>query len=331
MITIKEEFVGCTKWLRAVELGGSDAIVMWLVLKGYAASNPTDGFIPDEDIERLPGKPRSWRKALKALVDCGRMQPDGSRSAGLLDAVQHGWQLHDYLDHAPSSAEVEERRRKERERKRVQRGTNGGTRPGTGNGTPPGTTDGTEPGTDDGTPDGTAHGVPEPPRARPRVPTLPVSTQLDPPPESAVAVAGPIPCPADLDFDPAQRANLAINVGIPAWFLDAVLEETRAKYADGSDPRTLERWRRTVVTIATSRWSDPRNRRPPEHATPSGQPPARPVERTPSPTNTEPTHEPPSAWERLEAERKAAAATPVKTKTEQLAELRALEEAAAGG
>jgi len=117
MITVKEEFLDSPKWKRAVELGGSDAIVMWLALKGYAASNPTDGFIADDDVDRVPGAPKSPRKALQALVECGRKNRDGSRGAGLVDPVQHGWQLHDYLDHATSSKEVEERRRKAKERK----------------------------------------------------------------------------------------------------------------------------------------------------------------------------------------------------------------------
>jgi hypothetical protein len=329
LITIKEEFVGCTKWLRAVELGGSDAIVMWLVLKGYAASNPTDGFIPDEDIERLPGKPKQWRKAMKALEDCGRKQPDGTRSAGLLDRVQHGVQLHDYLDHAPSSAEVEERRRKERERKRAQRGTRPGTRPGTtggtDGGTDGGTPSGTTGGTDDGTTDGTAHHVPAPPPARTRVPTQPDSTQPDLPPKPpAVAVdSGRIPCPPDLELTAEQREQLRMMPGVPDWAINQITAETRAKYADGSEPRTLERWRRTLVTTIAGRWNDSSRRPKPPEGTPQGP-------RKPLPSRARPitgpildgpppelTPEPPSA--------------PRRTREEQLRELEDEDPEAANG
>lgn len=172
MITLKEEFLGSPKWTRAVELGGSDAIVMWLALKGYAASNPTDGFIPDDDVERLPGNPRAPRKALKALVECGRKNRNGSRGNGLVDPVENGWQLHDYLEHAPSSDEVAERRRKAKERKdrwrdKNEPGTRIGTRSGTEQERVPersGNASGTRSGTHDGTrpPAGGGARVPSP-------------------------------------------------------------------------------------------------------------------------------------------------------------------------
>lgn len=99
MITIKEEFVGGEKWKRAVKLGKADAILMWLALKRYAAEHTeTEGFIPDEDIDELPGAPRAARKALDALVTCGALRRDGSRAQGLLLQVDGGWQLLDEGD-----------------------------------------------------------------------------------------------------------------------------------------------------------------------------------------------------------------------------------------
>lgn len=122
MILIKEEFVGGEKYRRAVKLGGSDAIVMWLALKCYASQHPrTVGFIPDEDVSDLPGAPKRARKALEALVACGRLLPDGGRSAGLVEAREGGWQLHDYLDHSASPEELELRRERERVKKQRQR------------------------------------------------------------------------------------------------------------------------------------------------------------------------------------------------------------------
>lgn len=122
MIVIKEEFVGGEKWRRAAKLGRSDAIVMWLALKCYASQHPSsEGFVPDEDVDDLPGAPRGARKALQALVECGRRLPDGSRSSGLVDAVEGGWQLHDYLDHSATPEELELRRERARLKKQRQR------------------------------------------------------------------------------------------------------------------------------------------------------------------------------------------------------------------
>ncbi|HEY3234311.1 MAG TPA: hypothetical protein VGJ84_06325, partial [Polyangiaceae bacterium] len=117
MIEIKEEFLTCDKLKRAIKMAGYEALAMWLALKGYAAKHPNDGFIPDEDIDALDGAPRNPHKALKALLECGRRERDGSRGAGLVDQAELGWQLHDYLDHAASKEEETERRRKARERK----------------------------------------------------------------------------------------------------------------------------------------------------------------------------------------------------------------------
>lgn len=123
MLVLKEEFVGGDKWRRAVKLGGSDAIVMWLALKCYAAQHPsTEGFVPDESLDDLPGAPRDEpRKAIEALVQCGLLGPDGTRGAGLVDLVEGGFQLHDYLDHSQTPEEIELRREKARDKKRRYR------------------------------------------------------------------------------------------------------------------------------------------------------------------------------------------------------------------
>jgi hypothetical protein len=122
MILIKEEFVGGPKYRRAVTLGGSDAIAMWLALKCYCSQHPdTQGFVPAEDLAELPGAPRRSGKALQALIDCGRLLPGGERGAGLVEATEGGWQMHDYGDHAPAPEETELRREKARLRQQAHR------------------------------------------------------------------------------------------------------------------------------------------------------------------------------------------------------------------
>jgi hypothetical protein len=120
LITVKEEFLGSVKTKRAMKLGGSDSVVLWLALKGYVAASNSGGFIPAEAVPDLEGVPRNWRKVMRALVDCGKLKPDGTRGTGLVYEVEHGYQLHDYEDHG-TPVDVEERRRKAREQKRRRR------------------------------------------------------------------------------------------------------------------------------------------------------------------------------------------------------------------
>jgi|GEM_PF-4921790 len=123
MILIKEEFVGGEKWCRAVKLGGNDVIAMWLAMKRYCSLHPdTEGFVPDEELDALPGAPRAARrKPLQALIECGRLLPGGQRGTGLVEPAEGGWKLHDYLDHSAAPEEIELRRQKARLRKQDER------------------------------------------------------------------------------------------------------------------------------------------------------------------------------------------------------------------
>lgn len=123
MILVKEEFVGGEKWRRAVKLGGSDSIVLWMAMKNYCSQHPdTEGFVPDEELDALPGAPRgARRKALQALIACGRLLPCGGRGAGLVELAEGGWLLHDYCEHSASPEEIELRRAKARLRKQTYR------------------------------------------------------------------------------------------------------------------------------------------------------------------------------------------------------------------
>ncbi len=122
MLVIKEEFVGGEKYRRAVKLGRGDAILMWLAMKRYASEHPTsEGFVPDEDVDELPGAPRAPRKSLQVLVECGRLLPDGRRGPGLVEPAEGGWQLHDYLDHSAAPEDIELRRERARLKKQRPR------------------------------------------------------------------------------------------------------------------------------------------------------------------------------------------------------------------
>lgn len=121
MITIKEEFLTEEKTRLAIKNGGCEAIVMWLAIKGYVARKNSNGFVPDEAIDQMPGAPRNPRKALDALVGCQLKREDGTLGSGLVDKVEHGWKLHDYEDHGTIKEVEDERRRRAREQKSNRR------------------------------------------------------------------------------------------------------------------------------------------------------------------------------------------------------------------
>jgi hypothetical protein len=124
MIEVKEEFLRCDKLKRAVRSSGASVIGVWLALKAYAAEHLTDGFIPSEDVDAVDALGDAYvdvdtrRKCIVSLIECGRLRPDGGRGPGLLERVEHGYQLHDYLDHAMSADELKRRRGLKAERQK---------------------------------------------------------------------------------------------------------------------------------------------------------------------------------------------------------------------
>ncbi len=67
-----------------------------------------------------------------------------------------------------------------------------------------------------------------------------------------------IPCPSDLELTSGQRLSLLSGL-IPAEVIDSETRSFRAKYQDGSEQRSLDKWRRSLVT-AIARASNSRGR-----------------------------------------------------------------------
>lgn len=305
MITIKEEFVGCDKIGRAIAAAGWEVLGMWLAMKAYAAEKLTDGFVPDEDVERLRGAPKSPRKALKALVECGRVDPGGERGAGLVDPAKLGWQLHNYDDHASSSTEQELRKEKARERKRkwraeqaklladMQTGQSRGTVPSDVTGRDAGQSRGTKRDTpaQAGTPPHVYARTPAPAQPSPAqsgsLATTPQGTEplADSEPEVAAAAgeSPKVPCPSALRLTAAQRATL-VTALIPDWAIDPLEQQFRVNHtADPSDLRTLVAWRKCLGIYVSATWNDPSKRPPAPGAAPTR--PAYPLRNAPRQPN----------------------------------------------
>jgi hypothetical protein len=111
-IELDDQILEHPKFLRLARTGGSPAIHMWLGLRAYCAQKLTDGKVPYYVMQDVRG-PRDLRartRALRALCDCN-----------LLHERSDCWELHDYLDHASTRAQVLAWRAANAERKRLSR------------------------------------------------------------------------------------------------------------------------------------------------------------------------------------------------------------------
>lgn len=92
-----------------VELGRADAAWLWLCASAYCRDALSDGFIPDYMLATMA--PGFTEKMLKPL-------PDVLVRHGLWHRADGGYVIHDFLHHNPAKVEVEDKRKKDRDRKR---------------------------------------------------------------------------------------------------------------------------------------------------------------------------------------------------------------------
>src|SRR3954463_2999199 len=105
-LEIDDAILDHPKFIRAVKLGGSEAVHLWLGLKAYCNQQLTDGFIPTDMLDEGRG-PRDAKKRSAALQVL--------RDVKLLDDSTGGLTLHNYLKLSRSRASVLESRRKNAE------------------------------------------------------------------------------------------------------------------------------------------------------------------------------------------------------------------------
>jgi hypothetical protein len=120
------------KFIRAVKLGGSEAIHLWLGIRAYCGQNLTDGKVPRDMLDEVRGPSNEKKRelALGALVTVGLIRDNGNQ----------GVAMHDYLQWSSSREDVLERRGKARERKARSRGPSQRDSERPGGGTPTGVT-----------------------------------------------------------------------------------------------------------------------------------------------------------------------------------------------
>src|SRR5262249_52357032 len=108
-IRLDDQIAHHPKFLRV----GPIASWLWVCCIGYAQKFLTDGFIPTEAVPTLGSVPEPNEHA-NILV-----------KHKLLEIVDGGYQIHDYLDFNDSAACVKERKQQDRVRKESERNPNG--------------------------------------------------------------------------------------------------------------------------------------------------------------------------------------------------------------
>lgn len=114
-LELDDQILEHPKFVLAADRGGSAAIHMWLGLRAYCGQHLTDGDIPKYMLKKVSGpeRARDREHALGVLIEVGLVE----------DRTDH-YQLHDFLDHCRSRAEILVARARSRDRQAKSRGTN---------------------------------------------------------------------------------------------------------------------------------------------------------------------------------------------------------------
>lgn len=277
MINIKEEFLTHEKLARAVNAAGYEALGVWIAIKSHVGSNLTDGYIGEDDLValKLP-KPLSQRKlksCVKALLECGKKERDGTRGPGLLKMVDGGYEMHDYLDHSNSCEQVELLREKARvkkakqreqarleldrvreERRQLERSVPSGVPASVPLGQIEGTELGTSSGTSSGTGEGTGEGTS---RVRARdAQTQPNPTQPNDDPDLHESVKD-ILRPEDLKVDDQTLSGLGINFpGLRKDFARFVWNRWMADPRDPAKRMKRHQWVKYGLRVIEGYWTN---------------------------------------------------------------------------
>ncbi len=229
-----------------------------------AAAHLTDGVVTQPAVQTLPKAPQGakLKRAIDELV-----------AAGLWEASESGWRVHDFLDWNPSAASV--RANREAARGRMTRLRSQDVRANT-NGTPheqpqnePRTppehppnerrTDDEHPPNESRSSGDRATRVPSRPDLNQRPPAKDLSgIQRAEPPERAS-----VSCPKDLRLEAADLASLEMAPGIPPKAAEAIAAELVARWSVDPDKcyPTVVRWRQVLLTAIRTEWSDHAKRR----------------------------------------------------------------------
>jgi hypothetical protein len=260
-IELDDQILNHPKFIRAVKIGGSETIHLWLGMRAYCSQNLTDGFIPSDMLDEVrgPKSEKARRSAMAALVE-----------VNLVEIRDNGVALHDYLDWASSRDEVTQWRAKARERKAKSRTVSRQESQRDGQCDTPETPGGVTDTRSVAPAPAYTLGAPSPSPSPSASPTdqrdQPVAKDLTGIRVSAEQQQQPtkIPCPPDLCLLDAQIANLEM-AGIPRWAVDQMTRDMVGKFiADTGNPRTLEAWLMSLSRAVSGDWNSGRRPKKPD-------------------------------------------------------------------
>jgi hypothetical protein len=224
-IKIDDRILDHEKFVRAVRIGGSEAVHLWFGLRAWCAQNLSDGFVPRDMVAEVRGPKRGRDKALGALVEVGLVEDAGS-----------SWHLHDYLEWSDSREDVLASRRKAAERQKAARGRV----------TPMSQRDTsvTHAVTTTVSNGGVAPSVTRPPHARTETKTETTPTPQPPNPSGG----GKVRCPVDLRLTDGQVCQAEMQ-GVSLEAVESLTARFRGSWCDReSELRTLDQWRASLNT-----------------------------------------------------------------------------------
>lgn len=218
------------------------AFRLWVSSMDLAREQNEDGALEPGDLDLVPRCPPKGRKRNELVQELV--------SNGLWDIAESGWQIHDFLDWQDSAEVVKKKLTAARERMRAVRANKMRTE-----GEPGANTERT---------------------SREVTPTLREKREerRDPPkpPEGVGGGDGRIGCPADLELTAGQRSTHE-SAMVPGWAIDEITKRFRAQWADGSQPRTLEQWRRSLSMTVSKSWNSSTQRPKKPEAMPAEEAP----------------------------------------------------------
>jgi len=209
----------------------------------YSNQYGTDGFVPDEALatEVLPC-PITKAKA-KALADklcLARVHVNGS-ALFTRDAARNGYIVHDFLDWNPSKADLDAKRKRDRERKGIRPDAQPDSKT-----FPRGIqTEGAE----------ESASPPRAPAGESRPPAQP-----SPPANNHGGGSGLVSCPADLSLTEPQIGTLETSL-IPRWAIPILTGRFIANHqANPDDKRDLIVWRKCLSQAISGWWNNSKTR-----------------------------------------------------------------------